>query len=312
MSAASKQQQTDHWLQPEVTELQQQLPNASSPTPPAATAATVDASAEERAVSEAPVLPRPRPTPGRDETVTQTTGPLIERPNASEAEGVEDITRVLREEICLLDHAPGSALSENAIAKRFDTSRSVIKRVFYGLEADGLVESIAGVGTIVTSIDLVYLQQVYALRFKLTELVADFSAGRVTDENLELMANLADATDALRGNPDYRELARLYMYFAQEFGRAIGNRPFLEIMDRLFYQTSRVYLQVLPDMDWEQEVDITVQEMRDIRDAMEAKDMSEVARIRRYHMAWNLRRFNHYLSSAIFDVDPVEEFEFDA
>ncbi|HEX7003705.1 MAG TPA: GntR family transcriptional regulator [Trueperaceae bacterium] len=233
-------------------------------------------------------------------------------PAADEANGVEDIRAVLREEICLLDHAPGSALSENAMAKRFDTSRTVIKRVFYGLEYDGLVESIAGVGTIVTSIDLVYLQQVYALRFKLTELVADFSAGRVTEEHLERMRQLANAAEALRGAYDYRELARLYMYFAQEFGQAIGNRPFLEIMDRLFYQTSRVYLQVLPDMEWEQEVDIAVQEMRDIAAAMEAKDMAQVARIRRYHMAWNLRRFNHYLSSAIFDVDPTQEFEFEA
>ncbi|MEX2542090.1 MAG: GntR family transcriptional regulator [Trueperaceae bacterium] len=232
--------------------------------------------------------------------------------DADAAEGTEAIARVLREEICLLDHAPGSALSENAMAKRFDTSRTVIKRVFYGLEYDGLVESIAGVGTIVTSIDLVYLQQVYALRFKLTELVADFSAGRVTEENLQRMSELADAVEALLPTRDYRELARIYMYFAQEFGLAIGNRPFLEIMDRLFYQTSRMYLQVLPDMEWEQEVGIAVQEMREIAAAMDAKDMQEVARIRRYHMAWNLQRFNHYLSSAIFDVDTTKEFEFDA
>ncbi len=238
--------------------------------------------------------------------------PVIEHPpTAQDAEGVEEIARVLREEICLLDHAPGTALSENATAKRFGTSRTVIKRVFYGLEYDGLVESIAGVGTIVTSIDLVYLQQVYALRFKLMELVGDFSAGRVTDENIGRMLELARATEALQGSFDYRELARLYMYFAQEFGRAIGNRPFLEIMDRLFYQTSRVYLQVLPDMDFEQEVDIAVQEMRDITKAIEERDMNEVSRLRRYHMAWNLRRFNHYLSSAIFDVQPAAEFEFE-
>ncbi|MEX2536791.1 MAG: GntR family transcriptional regulator [Trueperaceae bacterium] len=233
-------------------------------------------------------------------------------PPAEHANGTGEIAAVLREEICLLDHPPGTALSENAMAKRFDTSRTVIKRVFYSLEFDGLVESIAGVGTIVTSIDLVYLQQVYALRFKLTELVADFSPGRVTEENLERMTQLADSAGALQGEPNYRELARHYMYFAQEFGLAIGNRPFLEIMDRLFYQTSRVYLQVLPDMEWAQEVDIAVQEMRDIARAMGARDMAEVARIRRYHMAWNLRRFDHYLSSAIFDVDTTKEFKFDA
>jgi DNA-binding GntR family transcriptional regulator len=260
--------------------------------------------------------------PGRDERQSSASarGPAggsgsgpggpIAAPEATN--GTDAIARILREEICLLDHVPGSALSENAMAKRFDTSRTVIKRVFYALEYDGLVESIAGVGTIVTGIDLVYLQQVYALRFKLLELVADFSAGRVTDENLERMRRLADAAEALKDSTDYREMARIYMYFAQEFGLAIGNKPFREIMDRLFYQTSRVYLQVLPDMEWGQEVDITVQEMREIAAAMEAKDMAKVASIRRYHMAWNLQRFNHYLSSAIFNVEPVETFEFDA
>jgi DNA-binding GntR family transcriptional regulator len=246
------------------------------------------------------------------EVLEPAFGPGVEGGPDGASNGTTQIMRILREEICLLGHAPGSALSENAMAKRFDTSRTVIKRVFYGLEYDGLVESIPGVGTMVTSVDLVYLQQVYALRFKLTELVADFSAGRVTEDNLERMNALAQAAQALRGEPDYRELARLYIYFAQEFGLAIGNRPFLEIMDRLFYQTSRVYLQVLPDMEWEQEVDIAVREMRDTVAALEAKDMAEVARIRRYHMAWNLRRFNRYLSSAIFEVDASKEFEFDA
>lgn len=249
---------------------------------------------------------------GADSAATATTDLDELDGGVLTADGPEEIARILREEICLLDHAPGTALSENAMAKRFDTSRTVIKRVFYSLEHDGLVESIANVGTIVTSIDLVYLQQVYALRFKLTELLADFSAGRVTEDNLVRMAELADAAAKLKPDRDYRQLARLYMYFAQEFGLAIGNRPFLDIMDRLFYQTSRVYLQVLPDMEWEQEVDIAVAEMRDTAAALEERDMQEVAKIRRYHMAWNLRRFNHYLSSAIFDVDTSKEFEFDA
>ena len=288
------------------------LPGASDPRYALAAASLVyGPGALLPAASRAAPAYAPLVAPGRDGFVTDSDVPEIEGPDASRAEGVEAIARVLREEICLLDHAPGTALSENAMAKRFDTGRTLIKRVFYTLEHDGLVESIAGVGTIVTNVDLVYLQQVYALRFKLTELLADFSAGRVTEDNLERMDELARATEALAGTYEYRELARLYMYFTKEFGRAIGNRPFLEIMDRLFYQTSRVYLQVLPDMDWEQEVDIAVQEMRDISSALADRDMQEVARIRRYNMAWNLRRFNHYLSSAIFDVEPVREFEFE-
>lgn len=217
----------------------------------------------------------------------------------------DTIYRDLREAICLLDYAPGSALSENSLARHYDTSRTVIKRVLYRLEFDGLVTSTHGVGTIVTSVDLVYLQQVYALRFKLMELLADMTASRVTDHHLAHIAALADATFALEvGN--HRELQKLYLQFSEIFSSALGNRPFREVMDRLFYQTSRVYMQVLPDMDWQQEIDIAVSEMRDVHDALKARDMPRVARVRRRHMVWNLERFNHYLSQAVFQLKAAD------
>jgi len=183
------------------------------------------------------------------------------------------IYRDLREAICLLDYAPGRTLSENSLAKRYDTSRTVIKRVLYQLEFDGLVTSTHGVGTIVTSVDLVYLQQVYAVRFKLMELLEDMSANRVTDSHLNRIDALATKTLALRDVADFRGLQKCYQDFSEVFSDALGNRPFREVMDRLFYQTSRVYMQVLPDQR---------------------------------HMVWNLERFNHYLSQAVFQLKAAD------
>jgi thiamine biosynthesis protein ThiI len=36
----------------------------------------------------------------------------------------------------------------------------------------------------------------------------------------------------------------------------LNNRPLQRIQDQLFYQTSRVWLDILPDLDWKEEVDI--------------------------------------------------------
>src|SRR3546814_13334553 len=73
----------------------------------------------------------------------------------------------IRERICLLTYPPGTRLSEAALAAEFGVSRTPIRRVLAHLEAGGLVESRHGVGTVVTTIDLPLLREIYALRMRL-------------------------------------------------------------------------------------------------------------------------------------------------
>ena len=77
----------------------------------------------------------------------------------------------IRHRICLLEYAPGTRLSEAALALEFGTSRTPIRRVLAQLEDEGLVQSQHGVGTIVTDANITELAQVYRLRVELTELV---------------------------------------------------------------------------------------------------------------------------------------------
>jgi DNA-binding GntR family transcriptional regulator len=57
----------------------------------------------------------------------------------------------------------------------------------------------------------------------------------------------------------------------------------------------------LPDLEWEEEVDIIVGEVGDVIEALRAGDMQQVAAIRREHMSMLLRRMNQYLGSANLD-----------
>src|SRR5690554_3961959 len=77
---------------------------------------------------------------------------------------VEHIYLELRERIAVLTYPPGTALSETKLAEEFGVSRTPIRQVLQHLEFDGLVEAKHGIGTIVSAIDFMYLQQVYALR----------------------------------------------------------------------------------------------------------------------------------------------------
>ncbi|MES0003461.1 GntR family transcriptional regulator [Mesorhizobium sp. M0051] len=76
----------------------------------------------------------------------------------------------MRDRICLLDYTPGSRLSEEELAREFDTSRTPVRRVLARLESEGLVESVHGVGTIITDPDIQELVQIYHLRLELAPL----------------------------------------------------------------------------------------------------------------------------------------------
>jgi DNA-binding GntR family transcriptional regulator len=218
----------------------------------------------------------------------------VERPR-----GVAVIHRELRDRICLLHYPPGAMLSENALAEEFGVSRTPIRQALQRLEFEGLVASRHGVGTMVTTVDLQYLREVYALRLKLIDLIGEIPPARITDGDLELLAELAVEARDLRGERRPQALARVYHRFNEELSRAIGNQPLREIADRLFWQTARVWLQLLPEMTWENEVDIIVDEIESVLQALRREDMQGVAAVRRKHMVLCLGRINSYLEGPI-------------
>src|SRR3546814_13418120 len=101
----------------------------------------------------------PAPAPEQDGAPAQRPSPAQER--------FARIYHALRDRICLLEYPPGLRLSEEEIAQEFDVSRTPVRRVLARLESEGLVEARHGVGTMVTSVDIRGLEQVFQLRMEL-------------------------------------------------------------------------------------------------------------------------------------------------
>lgn len=207
----------------------------------------------------------------------------------------EAIHTELRERISLLVYPPGTALSENKLADEFGVSRTPIRRVLHRLEFDGLVSARHGVGTIVTPIDMMYLRQVYTLRLKLIDLIAELSHVHVSETELATLEGLLEQVDGFRTERSPRGLARLYLRYNEALSRAIGNQPLREITDRLFYQTSRVWLQLLPEMDWQLEVAVIAEEITAVLAALRDRDMQRVSDVRRDHFVRCLDRIGGHL-----------------
>jgi DNA-binding GntR family transcriptional regulator len=218
----------------------------------------------------------------------------------------QNIYTTIRDRICLLQYPPGEMLSENQLAEEFGVSRTPIRRVLQRLEFEGLVVSKQGVGTLVTIVDLQYLKEVYTVRLRLVELTGELSPIRPTPANILPLEEILEEVKEMHDRYEPVALARLYNRFNAEMIKFVGNRPLREISERLFYQTVRVWLQILPDLDWLAEVNYIVEEIQDVISALRAGDMRAVAQVRREHMALLLARTSSYLGSADIQMTTKE------
>lgn len=197
---------------------------------------------------------------------------------------------VLRNRICLLDYPPGSRLSEEALATEFGVSRTPLRRVLGWLEAQGLVTSVQGVGTIVTDADIGALLQVYQMRMELAELIGKLSPVEPDEEIRQMFRDLHSRSLALVDMPNPRVFAKLNMDFFHALMKLTGNEPLREISERLYYQTTRIWLKNIAQMDLKEEVTIFSREIADILAAVEIGDLEAAGHIRRSHISMSFTR----------------------
>jgi DNA-binding GntR family transcriptional regulator len=212
------------------------------------------------------------------------------KPLTVSRERYERIYRLIRDRICLLEYKPGARLAEEELAREFGVSRTPIRRVLSRLESEGLLASRHGVGTFVTDVDLGSLIQVYRLRMELAELMGRLEPRSRTSTDLTAMRALIARSDLLVREPDGQAYARLNMDFFQELSSMIGNQPLKEITCRLYYQTTRIWLTMVPHLNLPEEIAIFRREMTDILAAMVLGDFEAVGHIRRSHISMSVKR----------------------
>lgn len=204
----------------------------------------------------------------------------------------ERMYRVLRTRICLLDYPPGARLSEEAVAREFGVSRTPLRRVLGRLETEGLVQSVHGVGTIVTDVDIEELTQVFRLRTALAELPGKLDPVRPDPAMMAEFEALVDRARALVEAPDARAFAQLNIDFFEAHMRLTANEPLREISRRLYYQTHRIWLQSVSArrIDLLEEMQVFDHEVEDYVSALRIGDLEAAALIHRAHISMSFTR----------------------
>ena len=215
----------------------------------------------------------------------------------------ERIYQTLRMRICLLDYAPGERLREEDLADEFGMSRTPIRRVLVKLEAEGLLRSVHGVGTIVTDIEVEELAQVYELRVELAELTGRLSPVVGDTALVARFRDIRERCDQMVRDGNPREFARINMEFFHLFNSLTSNAPLREMSERLYYQTTRIWLKTASRLrGYEQllnnEFVIFQREVADIAEAVANGDLAAAGHIRRAHIAMSFARIRREADAA--------------
>lgn len=200
----------------------------------------------------------------------------------------------LRDRICLLVYTPGTRLSEAELASEFKTSRTPVRRVLARLEDEGLVQTRHGIGTIVTDADIRTMAQTYELRMELAQLAGQLSPLPPRPACMTRLDALCRRAEALVAAPDPQDFAVLNMDLHQFLMTLTSNAALREVADRLYYQTARIWLLSIPEMDLLSEVQIFSAEIRQIHTALGTGDLQAVGLLRRAHISMSFTRLGGF------------------
>jgi DNA-binding GntR family transcriptional regulator len=216
----------------------------------------------------------------------------------------QEIYVELRRRICLLDYQPGTRLNERELASEFGVSRTPLRTVLQRLEYDGLIVSQHGNGTEVTSIDLSSMRDIYIVRMRLMDAMAESSPLAVTDEVVYEIQDLEQVCRQLLDTRDKRQFAEIIIRLHKVLHSLSSNRPLREFNDILFFQSARFWFLLLEKMDFRQQVEDLLDELRMIRRSLELRDVRLVATVHKSHLTMVLSRLDE------MEAATAERFEF--
>lgn len=113
----------------------------------------------------------------------------------------DDVARALRAAIAEGRLRPGEQVRQEAVAAELGVSRIPVREALRQLEGEGLVVFRANSGARVAVLDLEECEEIYKMRERLEPLALSESLRAITDEQVAVLAALADELRGRAGDP---------------------------------------------------------------------------------------------------------------
>jgi len=178
-----------------------------------------------------------------DRTIPAVSSPLL----------IEEIARVLREQIVEGALAPGERLSERDLGARLGVSRTPLREALRLLAGERLVDVLPRRGARVAPLDSSVVEDVYPVLACLERLAVDLACRYIGDAQLRELAALVEKMRAARARKDRRRFLALSREFHDHVLGAAGNATLREQQRQLTGQVQRArFLSLHSEREWDE------------------------------------------------------------
>lgn len=177
--------------------------------------------------------------------------------------------------------APGQRLVERELCELIGVGRTSIREALRQLEAESLITTIPHRGPVVSTIDYEEAEQLYAVRALLEGYAGHEFAEKGSVADMERLSEAVDAFELVANKPDRSELLATKSKFYAVLMDGCGN---VFIRQMLMLLCNRINMLRTTSMMQKGRLAHSVAEIREISDAIRARDGERAAAACRHHV----------------------------
>ena len=194
----------------------------------------------------------------------------------------ESVYYQLEEEILGGVLKSGDTLTEVSLSKRLGVSRTPLRAALHRLAEEGLVEIAPNKGAVVVGVNDDDLVDIYKIRMRLEGLASREAAARISEEDKKRLADSVELSEFYIHRRDIEHLKELDTQFHNIIYRASGNRLLSKTLSEL-HRNIHVYRK--QSLAVPERLVKSMEEHREILDAIERGDADEADRLTSAHIA---------------------------
>jgi DNA-binding GntR family transcriptional regulator len=182
----------------------------------------------------------------------------------------------------IIDHKvpPGTALLEDSLARAFNVSRTVIRKVLQQLSHEKLVDLVPNKGASVAKPNAEEARQVFEARREVERVLVARAASSASDSDLKSLVKLAKSEQQAHAHGQKAERLKLSGDFHRQLASFAGNTVLENFLEELVSRTSLIIaLYESPGA-----VPCSHTEHLEIANAMSSRDASKAAQYMEHHL----------------------------
>lgn len=191
------------------------------------------------------------------------------------------VFNTLRQAILTGELKPGERLMEIHLANRLGVSRTPIREAIRKLELEGLVTMIPRRGAEVAQITEKSLKDVLEVRRALDALCVELACDRISEKELEALAEACDAFEAATKTKDTKKIAQADVALHDIIVKATNNNRLVQLVNNLSEQMYRYRFEYIKDENCHSQL---TNEHRIIYESIRGKDKETAAKTARLHI----------------------------